>query len=284
MKIGIIGLGLIGGSIAKECKEYGYEVLGCDLNPVHVEQALAFNLVDKMVALDQLIAEVEIIGVCIPVDLIANIIPKILDKINPNQTVFDVGSTKKEICDAVRNHENRNRFVAAHPLAGTEFSGPSAAILNLFRNKKNLICEEELADKDAVQNILQVFEVLGMQSSFLNPNDHDKHMAYVSHLSHVSAFTLALTVLDIEKDEKLIFNLASTGFESTVRLAKSNPTTWSSIFDKNRHHLSDALENYIQHLTAFKKVIDEENTTKSIEMMDRANDIKRVLKGIVVNS
>ncbi len=282
MKIGIIGLGLIGGSIAKECKKNGYEVLGCDLNAAHAAEALKYELVNRMVDLDELVYEVDTIGVCIPVDLIANMLPNLLTKINANQTVFDVGSTKKEICDAVRNHEKRNRFVAAHPLAGTEFSGPKAAIFDLFKNKKNLICEEELSDRDALAHTLKIFELLGMQSSFLNPNEHDKHMAYVSHLSHVTAFTLALTVLDIEEDEKQIFNLASTGFESTVRLAKSSPATWSSIFEKNSEHLSDALGNYIKHLEAFKKVIDEGDKTTSIELMSRANDIKRVLNGIAL--
>lgn len=283
MKIGIIGLGLIGGSIAKECKLAGYEVLGCDHNPIHSEQALDFELVDKMVSLEELILEVDIIGLCIPVDLIAELLPKILDKIKWTQTVFDVGSTKKEICDAIRSHKKRSRFIAAHPLAGTEFSGPKAALVNLFRDKKNLICEEGLSDEDALKSALTIFDQLGMQSLFLHPNDHDKHMAYVSHLSHISAFTLALTVLDIEKDEKQIFNLASTGFESTVRLAKSNPATWSSIFDKNSEYLSDALGNYIKHLEAFKKVIDESDKTKSVELMERANDIKRVLNGIKLN-
>lgn len=282
MNIGIIGLGLIGGSIAKECKHFGYKVLGCDLNPEHGEQALKYGLVDEMLDLDELIDQTNIIGICIPVDKIAQLLPQVLNKINVNQTVFDVGSTKKEICETIQNHKNRNRFVAAHPLAGTEFSGPSAAILNLFRNKKNLICEEALSDRDALDKTVEVFNLLGMQTSFLDANAHDKHMAYVSHLSHVSAFTLALTVLDIEADEKQIFNLASTGFESTVRLAKSNPTTWSSIFDKNSDHLSDALENYIQHLTAFKRVIDDGNTAQSISLMNRANDIKRVLKGIAL--
>ncbi len=283
MKIGIIGLGLIGGSIAKECRKAGMNVIGVDANPIHCDQAIDFELVDKIASLDEMLKEVDIIGVCIPVDLIATLLPQILDQINWKQVVFDVGSTKAEICEMVNGHAKRARFVAAHPMAGTEFSGPKAALEDLFRNKKNIICDEEQCDEDALEAVLKIFDQMGMQSLFMNPRDHDKHMAYVSHLSHISAFTLSLTVLDIEEDEKQIFNLAGTGFQSTVRLAKSNPKTWASIFEKNQEHLSDALGNYIEHLQAFKTVLDSGNKEKSLELMERANEIKRVLNGIKLN-
>jgi len=283
MKLCVVGLGLIGGSIAKECKQLGYELIGVDENPQHQEKAMDFGLVDKISHIDEAIAEADIIAIAIPVNTIESVSLDLLEKISWNQTIFDVGSTKGDICKAVEKHPKRERFVAAHPLAGTEFSGPGAAILNLFRDKKNIICEEQLSAEDALEAVIKIFNDLGMQSLFMAADAHDKHMAYVSHLSHVSAFTLALTVLDIEKDQKQIFNLASTGFESTVRLAKSNPQTWSSIFNKNSKHLSTALEKYIGHLNHFKTVIDEGDTVSSKELIQQANEIKRVLNGLKLN-
>ncbi len=284
MTIGIIGLGLIGGSIAKECRRAGYKVLGADASEKHKEQAVDFDVVDEVMSVDDLVAASNVIGLCIPVDLIAEKIPLVLNKIKWNQVVFDVGSTKRGICEAVRDHVKRSRFIAAHPLAGTEFSGPKAAVFDLFKGKKNIICEEGLSDEDALRKVVDIFNLLGMQSLFMQADDHDKHMAYVSHLSHISAFTLSLTVLDIENDEKQIFNLASTGFESTVRLAKSNPKTWSSIFENNSEYLSTALGSYINHLSEFKRILDEGDKSKSIELMERANEIKRVLNGMSLNA
>ena len=284
MTIGIIGLGLIGGSIAKECRRAGYKVLGADASEKHKEQAVDFDVVDEVMSVDDLVAASDVIGLCIPVDLIAEKIPLVLNKIKWNQVVFDVGSTKRGICEAVRDHVKRSRFIAAHPLAGTEFSGPKAAVFDLFKGKKNIICEEGLSDEDALRKVVDIFNLLGMQSLFMQADDHDKHMAYVSHLSHISAFTLSLTVLDIENDEKQIFNLASTGFESTVRLAKSNPKTWSSIFENNSEYLSTALGSYINHLSEFKRILDEGDKSKSIELMERANEIKRVLNGMSLNA
>jgi len=283
MKLCVIGLGLIGGSIAKECKTLGYEVIGVDENPEHCDKAIDFGLVDRIETLETGLDTCEVFCIAIPVHAIEAVSLSLLDKIKWNQTVFDVGSTKGNVCIAVKNHQKRSRFVAAHPLAGTEFSGPGAAILNLFRGKKNIITDEDLSDEDSLESVLTIFNDLGMQSLFMQSDAHDRHMAYVSHLSHVSAFTLSLTVLDIEQDQKQIFNLASTGFESTVRLAKSNPETWSSIFDKNSDHLSDALARYINHLQHFKKVIDSGNKTESKELIQKANEIKRVLNGLKLN-
>lgn len=284
MTIGIIGLGLIGGSIAKECRRAGHRVIGADASDKHRAQAVDFEVVDEVMSVEDLIAASDVIGLCIPVDIIAEKLPLILDKIKWNQVVFDVGSTKSGICEVVKNHEKRSRFIAAHPLAGTEYSGPTAAIFDLFKGKKNIICQEGMSDEDALRKVVDVFNLLGMQSLFMQADDHDKHMAYVSHLSHVSAFTLSLTVLDIENDEKQIFNLASTGFESTVRLAKSNPKTWSSIFENNSEYLSKALGSYIDHLSEFKRILDEGDNEKSVVLMERANDIKRVLNGMGLNT
>ncbi len=283
MKICVVGLGLIGGSMAIDLKVKGHHIIGVDKSPSHIEKALELGLVDEVHDLNNALEEAEVVIIAVPVDAIEKVLVNVLDQMNPKAIAIDVGSTKQEICESVKTHSKRGRFVAAHPLAGTEFSGPTAAIPNLFSGKKNIICEEERIDEDALDTALQVFSEIGMTNIFMNPDNHDMHVAYVSHLSHVSAFTLGLTVLDIEKDEKQIFNLASTGFESTVRLAKSSPNTWASIFNKNSNHLAKALDNYISKLQEFKSAIENQDSEKMKALMDDANDIKRVLKGIKLN-
>lgn len=278
MKVSIVGLGLIGGSIARDLKsQINVTVYGVDNNPDHSVQAMKLGLIHEMKNLDEAIADSDVIILAIPVNHIESILPSVLDQVGEHQTVIDVGSTKEKICAAVKSHPQRSRYVAAHPLAGTEYSGPTAAIPRLFVDKKNIICERDLSADDALEGALRIFRSMGMKTYFLNPGEHDKHLAYVSHLSHVSSFMLGLTVLDIEKDESQIFNLASTGFASTVRLAKSNPNTWAPIFEKNREHLATALDSYINYLTKFKKAIEGNDESTSRELMQEANDIKRIL-------
>lgn len=279
MKITVIGLGLIGGSIAKDLKsQLNVKVYGVDASESHQKLAFDHGLVHEIVKLEEGLKVADIVILAIPVDKIEGILPNILDQIDEKTTVIDVGSTKSDICNAISLHPRRSRFVAAHPLAGTEFSGPTAALKGLFQNKKNIITEPEKSDDDALESALRVFESLGMVTSFMTAEEHDKHLAYVSHLSHVSSFMLGLTVLDIEKDEKQIFDLASTGFESTVRLAKSNPKTWSAIFGKNKKYLLEALDSYIVHLENFRHHIRENDTEETERLMVRSNDIKRILK------
>ena len=204
-KVGIVGLGLIGGSIAKDLSKLGYEIKGYDESSAHQQKALDLKLVSECLELDDLAKSSDILIVAIPVKLTGSVIRNILDKISWHSVILDTGSTKKNICEEVRSHTKRGRFVACHPLAGTEFSGPQAAISNLFSGKKNIICQEHLSDDDALEVAIDIMGKLQMQSIFMDPKEHDKHMAYVSHLSHVSAFTLGTTVLNIEKDQKQIF-------------------------------------------------------------------------------
>ena len=278
MNISIIGLGLIGGSIARDLKSQIYvRVSGVDSNDNHCQMALDLGVVDQIISLEEAMDSSDVIIIAVPVDALQQLLPTILNQINDHQVLIDVGSTKKLICDAVRGHDKRGRFIAAHPLAGTEFSGPGAALKGLFVDKKNIVCESDLVQSDAMEIAMKIFDSLGMQTIFMDPSEHDKHLAYVSHLSHVSSFMLGMTVLDIERDEKQIFNLAGTGFASTVRLAKSNPKTWSAIFEKNNVHLSAALDQYILWLQKFKKAMDEGDRTAMETYMTSANDIKRVL-------
>lgn len=282
--IGVIGLGLIGGSMALDFKTHGHSVMGFDQSDIHCKKALDLGLVDSIGTLDEMIDKVDIVVIAIPIHHVVTLLPKVLDQISYRQVVLDVGSTKASICAAVADHEKRSRFVAAHPLAGTEFSGPTAAIKGLFAGKKNIICQEDLCDEDALYAVLGLCNQLGMNTLFMQAEDHDKHMAYVSHLSHVSAFGLSHTVLDLEVDEKQVFNLASTGFASTVRLAKSNPDTWLPIMLDNKENVSAALKEYIDHLQAFQSALDQEDANAIIAHMQRANDIKRVLTGIQLNA
>jgi len=283
MQIGIIGIGLIGGSLSLDLKDQmGIQVAGCDHSPEHEKIARSLGIIDKIIPKDQLVRESDIIVLAVPVHQIEVEATSILKSINSHQVLIDTGSTKESICAHLATHENRNRFVAAHPLAGTEHSGPRAALKGLFNGKKNIICESEKSDQDAVELTARLFKSIGMESFHLSAAEHDKHLAFVSHLSHVSSFMLGLTVLELEKDEKQISNLASTGFESTVRLAKSSPETWAAIFDKNARHVGDALEQYINHLSRFLELLRANKKEEYIQLMKEANDVRRILDGIKV--
>ncbi len=236
MTIGIIGTGLIGGSIAIGLRENAFAktILGMDACEKNLAKAVELGLLDEAVALGEMQERCDVIIVATPVDALVKLLPKILDNTSKNQTVLDVGSTKLPILQAIASHPKRHRFVATHPMAGTEYSGPTAAIPNLFEGKCCVFCEAEKSAPDAVETARQLYQSLGMRITHLNGEEHDLHTAYVSHISHIASFALALTVLEKEQEEKRIFELASGGFSSTVRLAKSSPDTWIPIFRQNR--------------------------------------------------
>lgn len=282
MKTTIIGLGLIGGSIAIDLRKSGVasSLIGVDANPDHAEQAIQLGIVDEVKPLEEAITDSALVILAIPVNAITEIIAKILDSINPNATIIDAGSTKASICKSVKDHKNRKQFVAAHPISGTENSGPGAAFAGLFKNKTMIICERECSSADALKVADNVFEGLGVKQIYIGPIEHDKHVAYVSHLSHVSSFLLGQTVIDIEKDEKNIFDLAGSGFASTVRLAKSSPDMWAPIFEQNVEYLSQALLEYIMHLQRFHYHLMKKDSKEIHRIMTEANEIRRVLSGI----
>lgn len=281
MKATVIGLGLIGGSIALDLKKSGLvtHMSGADLNQAHASEALALGLVDEVIQLQE-IGKSDLVIIAIPVSAVAKILPGILDGVDSRTVVIDAGSTKSQICKAVANHPRRDQFVAAHPIAGTENSGPSAAFSGLFRNKTNIICEKERSSQVSLDCALGVFNALGMNTIFMDPEEHDRHVAYVSHLSHVSAFLLGQTVLDIERDEKNIFDLAGSGFASTVRLAKSSPDMWAPIFEQNAEYLSQALLEYIMHLQKFQYYLMKRDANELHKIMTEANRIREILNGI----
>jgi prephenate dehydrogenase len=282
-KLVVIGLGLIGGSLAKDLKVRGkYEVIGIDSNDSHSEKAIELGVIDKKGDFSD-IEKASIVIIAVPVNLIGRITNKVLDTVNNDCLVFDVGSVKNEICVEVGNHKKRKNFVAAHPLAGTEFSGPEAAILKLFDNKVNIICEPDKTNWKILDKALSIFKLLNMRIKMMNPVEHDRHIAYVSHLSHISSFMLGKTVLQIEKNEEAIFDMASTGFASTVRLAKSNANTWAPIFLENKENIIRSLEEYIKNLSEFKSLIENADDDGLRVTMNETNYIKSILNGIKEN-
>ena len=280
MTITIVGLGLIGGSMALSLREnhFADTLIGVDNNALHIVKALKLGLVDSAASLEKAVAQSDIIIVATPVNTLTSILPQILDLVTDNQVVIEVGSTKKPVIDAVKNHPNRQNFVATHPMAGTEFSGPEAAIKHLFDGKVCVLCDVQDSKDNLVGIIKKMYgEGLKMNIIFMESSAHDVHTAYISHISHICSFALASTVLAKEKDEESIFNLASTGFESTVRLAKSNPETWIPIFKQNQENIIDVLDEYITTLLKFKGLMISDSYDKFKECLVQANDIKRIL-------
>ncbi len=282
MIVTVIGTGLIGGSMALDLKKrkVATKVLGVDKDQTHLDKALEMGIIEEARELEEAVSTSDLVILAIPVDHAPQVLNTILDNLNPDATVIDVGSIKANICAAADLHSKREQFVACHPMAGTEFSGPDAAHYYLFDGKANVICDAEKSSKNALSTVETVFNALKMNSIHMNAVEHDRHIAYVSHLSHITSFTLGLTVLDIEKDEKSIFNMASTGFASTVRLAKSSPDMWAPIFHENKENLVTAIDAYMEKLQAFKKMIQDEQQDGTHANIASANEIKRILEGI----
>jgi prephenate dehydrogenase len=279
MRLTVIGIGLIGGSMAMTLKQKGFvdHVIGVDNNPLHQAQALQLGIVDEILTLEQAIDASDIIVIATPVNIAEKLLPTILDRMD-KQVVFDVGSTKESIVQIANAHSNKGRFVPTHPMWGTEFSGPEAALQDAFKEKATVICNKEQIDEDALNLVQQVYEQLGMHILYMDALKHDIHVAYVSHISHITSFALANTVLEKEKESDAIFELASGGFESTVRLAKSNAAMWVPIFMQNKENVLDVLNEHISQLRKFKSCLEKENFDYLSELIENANGIKRILK------
>ncbi|MFT6959164.1 MAG: prephenate dehydrogenase [Polaribacter sp.] len=277
----IIGIGLIGGSFAMDLKKNNPEVViyGIDTNEKHLNEAKKLGVIHDTAILED-IKNADLVVVSIPVDTTVQLLPTILDKIPDTGLVVDAGSTKEAICKAVEHHPKRRNFLACHPIAGTEKSGPSAAISGLYVGKTNIICEVEKTTFKLQEKALQIFTDIGMRIRYMDPISHDKHIAYVSHLSHISAFMLGKTVINKEKNERDIFDMAGSGFASTVRLAKSSPAMWTPIFKQNKENILETLEEYISNLQQFKKLMEEDNFSEIFKEMEHTNYIKQILNGI----
>ena len=278
MKIGIIGVGLMGGSFALDIKvPFPSSVIyGIDNSFENLKKAKEIGLIDFVISFNDL-HKMDLILVAVPVNHSLSLIPKVLDLVNSNALVFDVGSTKEAICTLLNNHPKRGNYLAAHPMAGTEFSGPEAAQKGLYVGKTNILCEFEKTNKKLRKIALEIFDSLNMKTIYMDPKSHDVHVAYVSHLSHISSFMLGKTVIEKEENENNIFDLAGSGFESTVRLAKSRPETWTPIFLQNKGNLVLAIEEYISNLSLIKELILKENEVKLSEILNNTNRIKEIL-------
>jgi len=281
MEVAIIGTGLIGGSFAKGIKRLHGDktIIGIDTEESHLAEAMKLGIIDEKGSYDNLL-DTDMVILAIPVDVAVEELPKVLDAVGDNCLVFDAGSTKSSICASVVNHPKRRNFLACHPIAGTEFSGPSAAFDGLYDGKTNIICEVEKTAFKLQEKALDLFQNLGMRIRYMNPEAHDKHIAYVSHLSHISSFMLGKTVIEEEENERDIFDMAGSGFESTVRLAKSSPDMWTPIFEQNKENVIKSLEEYIQNLESFKRLMEEKNFEGIHGQMNNTNRIKQILKGI----
>jgi len=280
MKVAAVGIGLIGGSLMIDLRKRGFadKIIGVDSNLQHRNIAQLCGLVDETDTLENAVDRSDLIILSTPVDTNCEMLPGILDRIaGTSKVVTDMGSTKEKIAKISKNHPNRGRYVALHPMAGTEFSGPLAAIGRLFDYKNAIICDRELSDKDALSLIEKMLDILNMRKVYMNSGDHDIHVAYVSHISHITSFSLALSVLDKEREEQNILALAGGGFESTVRLAKSNAETWAPIFLENSRFIIEVMDTYIEKMNLFRKMISEKDKDGLKALMEEANKIRKIL-------
>ena len=280
--LGIIGLGLIGGSMAIDLKRRGFvqRVVGVEADPVNAAAALAIGLVDEVVGLEECVNQSDLIVVAVPVGAAQLLLPRILDMMSAgsDKVVMDVCSTKEHLVRCVEAHPGRAHYVASHPMAGTEYSGPWAAMSGMFDGHACIICDAEKSHPEAVKKVEALYDTLNMRVISMDSASHDLHTAYVSHISHVTSFALALTVLDKEKDEKHIFDLASGGFSSTVRLAKSSPDMWTPILTQNRDNVLHVMDTYIEKMNAFRQAVAEGNETAIYDLIEEANRIRRIIR------
>jgi prephenate dehydrogenase len=280
MTIAVIGLGLIGGSLMVDLRKRGFAdwLIGVDTNMHHQNIALLCGLVDENDTLENAIEKSDLIILATPVNTNCMMLPGILDRISgTSKVVTDMGSTKASIAKASENHSGRGRYVAVHPMAGTEYSGPLAAIGKLFDYKNAIICDRELSDSDALDTVEKMLDLLNMHKVYMNSTDHDVHVAYISHISHITSFSLALSVLEKEHEEQNILTLAGGGFESTVRLAKSNGETWAPIFLENAEYILEVIDTYTEKMNSFRKLISERDINGLKALMEEANKIRKIL-------
>ena len=280
MTITVVGVGLIGGSMALGLKELGIakKVIGATHESHSLAKALELNIIDEALPLEEAVKKADIIYIAIPVDATIDVTLQVMDMITDKQVVVDAGSTKSALCHSVKDHPMRKQFVATHPMWGTEFSGPEAAVKGAFAGRACVICEREKSDDVALSTVEKLYKDLNMHIIYMNAENHDIHAAYISHISHITSFALANTVLEKEKEEDAIFEMAGGGFESTVRLAKSSSAMWAPIFMQNKENVLDVLNEHISQLRKFKASLEKENMNYLVELIENANKIKRILK------
>jgi len=280
MTITVAGIGLIGGSLMLDLRKrkFAGRIIGVDNNVQHRNIAQLCGIVDETDTLENAVDKSDLILLCTPVSSNCEMLPGILDRIEgTTKVVCDMGSTKGSIARISKNHPARGRYVAAHPMAGTEYSGPLAAVGKLFDYKPVIICDPALSDLDARDLVENMLKVLNMRIVYMNSAAHDVHVAYISHISHITSFSLALSVLEKEQEEENILTLAGGGFESTVRLAKSNSETWAPIFAENAEYIIEAIDTYIEKMNLFRQMISSRDMEGLKSLMEEANKIRKIL-------
>ena len=281
MKIGIIGVGLIGGSLALSAREHipDVQIYGSNRSETNLQKSLDLGLIDYRLD-DSMIKQMDIILLAIPVDGAMDRLVDLLDEVNDNALIMDFGSTKTAICQQVALHSKRGQFLATHPIAGTEYSGPNSALPDLFKDKIQILCEIHKTRPDLLEWAQDWFKKIGMKLREMDPIEHDQHITYVSHLSHITSYMLGKTVMEKEKDQSAIFDMAGSGFSSTVRLAKSSPNMWVPIFKQNKENISKTLSQYINNLNQFKQLLDADKYDELHEQILEINKIRLILDGI----
>lgn len=281
MNVAIVGVGLMGGSFALSLRDHNLatHIIGVDQNSENADRALSLGLVDEVIEFENIAAreDIDLVVITIPVNAIPAVAIKLLNKVHPNQIIMDMGSTKAELCEMISEHKNRNRFVATHPMWGTEHSGPDAAVKGAFKGRALVICDAELSDSKAVKMVEHIYSTIGMRITYMTPDQHDLHAAYVSHISHITSYALALTVLEKEREEDRIFDLSGAGFESTVRLAKSSPSMWTPIFVQNKYNVLDVLREHIHQLQILRRMIERDDIKGINDAILKANTITKIL-------
>jgi prephenate dehydrogenase len=281
MKIGIIGVGLIGGSLALSARQHipDVEIYGSNRSQANLQKSLDLGLIDFRLE-EAMIKQMDVILLSIPVDIALERLVDLMDEVNENALIMDFGSTKAAICQQVALHSKRGQFLATHPIAGTEYSGPAAALPDLFKDKIQILCEAQKTRPDLLEWAQDWFKKMGMNLREMDAVEHDQHITYVSHLSHISSYMLGKTVMEKEKDQSAIFDMAGSGFSSTVRLAKSSPYMWVPIFKQNKENISETLSQYINNLNQFKQLLDASRFDELHEQILEINNIRQILEGI----
>ena len=281
MKIGIIGVGLIGGSLALSARQHipDVEIYGSNRSQANLQKSLDLGLIDFRLE-EAMIKQMDVILLSIPVDIALERLVDLMDEVNDNALIMDFGSTKAAICQQVALHSKRGQFLATHPIAGTEYSGPAAALPDLFEDKIQILCEAQKTRPDLLEWAQDWFKKMGMNLREMDAVEHDQHITYVSHLSHISSYMLGKTVMEKEKDQSAIFDMAGSGFSSTVRLAKSSPYMWVPIFKQNKENISETLSQYINNLNQFKNLLEADKFDELHQQILEINNIRQILEGI----
>ncbi|WP_394909189.1 prephenate dehydrogenase [uncultured Helicobacter sp.] len=276
LNAGIIGLGLIGGSMGLALRELGGFgcIAGFDNNPLHSQQALSLGLVDECISLEELISDGDVLFLATPVESIIALLPK-LTSIKPSATIIDLGGTKELIIKHIPDSIRKN-FIAAHPMAGTEFYGPKAALPHLFKDSIVILTNLEESGEAQIQMAREIFLGIGMKIIKMDAHEHDRHIALISHMPHIISYALANAVLS-QEDPQTILALIGGGFRSMSRLSKSSPKMWNDIFKQNTQNVLDSITSFQDELQKAKNMLESKDWEGLEAFMAQANKLQEFM-------